>query len=240
MKKYIYIGLLLGVFISCGKQKDVKLAEVAREDITEMTDYSAVYFFWNPEKEDSLEVNRNNLITSTNWIFHIDKRLTLEQLTPALIALQEKKENAKMHKNEAAKNYFSVNNKSIKNLSFIDITETQFRFDSQFSKFYIEENPAEFKDKHPFTINFKRDNSVTLDQTPSKKEDIIKFIKEFADFAAPGEKTILYLNFDKHLTFQQYIEDYELIKKSTGNLITIAPIQFVYDEGKLPDCGCTL
>lgn len=240
MKNLLYITIVTILLMSCGKSKDVLLPAVEQEKITEMQDHSEVYFFWNSEKPDSLEINKNNLISTTNWVFHIDKRLTLEQLIPRLIALQNKKANAKMHKNEEAGNYFSVNNKRIKNLSFIDFTNTDFRFDKEHSKFYIEEHPEEFKDLNPFTINFKRDLTVTLNQTPYDKDGMVDFIKEFADFTTKNEKTVLYLNFDKHLTYQQYIDGYELIKKATGGLIYISYIQFIYDEDKLPDCGCTL
>ncbi|SFU34369.1 hypothetical protein SAMN05216480_101895 [Pustulibacterium marinum] len=239
MKKYIFLFLIVS-FISCGNKKEIELPEVSTATKTDMLDYSAAYLFFNPNEKDSVELNRKNLISTTNWVLHVDKRLALKQAIPTIKMLQEKKKNNEMHKNEDAKNYFSVNNKEIENLSFIDFTETEYLVDDQFSKFYIEEHHNDYTNKFPITINFNKENKITLNGTSAERGELVAFIKEFADFSAPNKETILYLNFDEHLTFQQYITNLQLAKKAAGDLITIAPIQFVYNEGKLPDCGCTL
>lgn len=239
MKKFLllFIGVTL---IACGNSKKIELPEVDSAPKTDMLDYSVAYLFFNPEMKDSIELNRKNLISTTNWVLHIDKKLALKQAIPTIKKLQEKKANNEMHKNEAAKNYFSVNNKSIENLSFIDFTQTKYLYDDQFSKFYIEKHHNDYKDKFPITINFNKENNITLNGTEAKRGELVAFIKEFADFSAPNEETILYLNFDEHLNFQQYINNLQLAQKAAGDLITISPIQFIYNESKLPDCGCTL
>ncbi len=61
------------------------------EEITEVIDVSPVYLFFD-EVTDSVEFNRRNMISSTNWLVNIDKRLTLKQVLPHLQYLQEKRQ----------------------------------------------------------------------------------------------------------------------------------------------------
>ncbi|GLB54025.1 hypothetical protein NBRC110019_30660 [Neptunitalea chrysea] len=240
MKKLILLFLVIISLAACSKNKSVLLPEATLVDKTEITDISSAYLFYNLEEKDTVELNRKNLIISTNWIFNIDKRLKLYQVIPSIKMLQKKKDSNEMHKNENARNFFSVNNTDIKNLSFIDFTKTEFIFDDGFSKFYIDDNPEEFKGIFPITVNFKKDGTITLNQTPSDRDELVDFIKEFSSASAMGRTTVLYLNFDKHLTYQEYITDLTLVKTAIGNSINLSPMQFIYDEDKLPDCGCTL
>ncbi|GLB50579.1 hypothetical protein [Neptunitalea lumnitzerae] len=239
MKKLILLISAICLF-SCGKQKTIELPETLSSDTTEMEDYSPAYLFYNTENKDSIELNRKNLIITTNWVLHIDKRLKLYQAIPTIKILQAKKADAKMHKNEDAKNYLTVNDKTIENLGFIDFTETEFVYDTAFSKFYIDDNPEKFTETFPLTVNFKQNNGVTLNQTETTKEELVDFIKEFSAASAMGRAPLIYLNFDKHVTYQDYITDLQLVKKAIGDSIKLSPIQFIYDETKLPDCGCTL
>lgn len=238
--KYYYILFLIVLCLGCSKPKEVNLPEVSHANTTTMEDYSAVYFFYDTEQQDSLNLNRNNLISTTNWVFHIDKQFALKQIIPNIKKLQQKKADAKMHKKEGVKNYFSVNNTEIANLSFIDFTSTDYQFDDQFSKFYIDEHPAEYEGKFPITINFNKDNAITLNGTATEKDELVAFIKEFAEFSANGSETLIYLNFDENLSFQDYITDLLLVQQAKTEHITIASQQYVYNEAKLPQCGCTL
>ena len=80
--KYFYI-LLISVFLfSCGNEKTLLLPEIEQSNITELQDVSAAYLFYDETKKDSVELNRKNLISTTNWLVNVDKRLTLKQAIP--------------------------------------------------------------------------------------------------------------------------------------------------------------
>src|SRR5690606_34637928 len=117
----LFIILLL--IFSCGKDKVVQLPEIESAPISEVNDISAAYIFYDENKPDSVELNRNNLISTTNWLFNVDKRLMLKQSIPQIKLLQEKRRNAQLHKNESARNYFTCNDTSKKTLGFIDFTD---------------------------------------------------------------------------------------------------------------------
>lgn len=240
MKKIILITIFLATLMACETQKSVELPKADHTEITTMENYSPVYFFYNTAEKDSLELNRKNLISSTNWVFHIDKKFSLKQMIPTLKMLQQKKIDA-VHKDSFTKNYLTIHNTSIENLGFIDFQDTEYVFDSDFSKFYIDSHPEKFEHFFPISVNFKSKDSITIDGTPTTLKEMNSFIKEFADFSTTQENTALvFLNFESHLSYQDYITFLTHVQTVASKNINISPKQFIYTESKLPDCGCTL
>jgi hypothetical protein len=89
MKKAAFIILFLSL-LSC-KDKAVLLPQVDQSIVTTLNDHSPIYMFLKTEGKDTLiDVNRKNSISSTNWIFNIDKRLPLRLVVPEVIKLQAK------------------------------------------------------------------------------------------------------------------------------------------------------
>ena len=130
MKNYYLI--LLSIFIlSCNNERVLLLPEVEQAEVTEVLDVSPAYIFYDETQPDSVLLNRKNLISTTNWLVNVDKRLTLKQAIPHIKFLQDKKRDAKMHKNENAKNYFTCNDTSIGDLGFIEFTDVSFHNNSK-------------------------------------------------------------------------------------------------------------
>ena len=118
--------ILLFVLFSCGEKETILLPKSDSTIIKEVQDYSPIYLFFKTKGKDTLvEVNRKNSISSTNWIFHIDKRLPLRLVVPEIIKLQDKKEGS-AHKSESSENYFSYSDSLHKNLAFIPFTKLKF------------------------------------------------------------------------------------------------------------------
>lgn len=203
LKKIGFTGLITIFFWSCGNEKVIQLPEIQQAKINEVLDVSPAYIFYDETQQDSVELNRKNLIISTNWLFNVDKRLTLEQAIPKIKFLQDKKRNAKMHKNEAAKNYYTCNDTSIKNLGFIEFTEVN----------YIEKtNP---KNNSILAINSL--NNITLQHQDLKltEVDIDNLIIQLeSNFSNNEENIVLTFHLNKHLNFQDYIT----IKNKLQNL----------------------
>src|SRR5690606_14870685 len=122
MKKILFLAIIT-LFYSCGKEKVIQLPEIQHADISKIDDVSVAYLFYDETLPDSVDLNRKNIITTTNWLINVDKRLSLKQAIPHIQFLQEKKENSS-HKKENAKNYFTCNDLSRKNLGFIEFTNT--------------------------------------------------------------------------------------------------------------------
>ena len=198
LNRFIFITILF-LFFSCGNEKVIQLPEIQNAEITQILDVSPAYIFYDETKQDSVELNRKNLIISTNWLVNVDKRLTLEQALPSIIKLQEKKRNATMHKNEKARNYYTCNDTSIKNLGFIDFTNI----------YYVDN----FKSINLDSINQFNELVFTKNKTSliTNNQEIVENdnndLNLLFDYLKENDKSeeLIFLNFKKDLNFQEYI-----------------------------------
>ena len=73
--RVVLVGLLALLFVSCNSEKKILLSQISGSEILEIVDYSPIYFFFDTKDRDTLiEVNKNNLISTTNWVFNIDNK----------------------------------------------------------------------------------------------------------------------------------------------------------------------
>lgn len=211
LNRFIFITVLF-LFFSCGNEKVIQLPEIQNAEITQILDVSPAYIFYDETKQDSVELNRKNLIISTNWLVNVDKRLTLEQALPSIIKLQEKKRNATMHKNEKARNYYTCNDTSIKNLGFIDFTEVVYRLN------YSETNSEDIEiDDNSFDINLIINSleDITINSFIISGETNLNRLNDYLkeklnvlnldDKEHGGDFYNLQIGFNKSLSFQDYI-----------------------------------
>ena len=199
MKKLL-IAFCLLVLCACGKEKSVLLPEIQNTKITEITDVSPAYLFYDETKPDSLELNKNNLIISTNWLVNVDKRLTLKQVIPSIIKLQEKKRNSD-HKNKNARNYFTCNATSIKNLGFVDFTDVVYDYEREDEDGKIEPENTIFI----VVLNLNKIIVYPLDKDDfeTNTNDFETNLKE--SLPINNEKVNVKLSFNEILSFQDYI-----------------------------------
>lgn len=210
--KYIYSILTFVLFFSCGNEKVVQLPEINHTEITEILDVSPAYLFYDETKPDNIELNRKNLIISTNWLVNVDKRLTLKQAIPKIVFLQNKKRNATMHKNEAAKNYYTCHYKKINNLGFIEFTDIYYH------EVTIEDYLSKQNIKEYHIINFNSD-SVFI------KNKSIK-LEELKPLDSIDSK--VFLRFDKSMSFQKYIGYKDQLAKIDSIQLNIDNDEFIY------------
>jgi hypothetical protein len=223
--------LLIIICFSCGKEKTIQLPEISHSAIHEVNDVSPAYIFYNESEKDSVELNRKNLIMSTNWLVNVDKRLLLRQAIPSIEMLQEKKRNAKMHKNEAARNYFSCNDTSIKNLGFLDFTDIVYHngIDGNIieSQGIYETLPSETTN-HVLSIVFKSNDSISINSAPSNASEFIDRLKHM-DSIQNQIMGIVYLKFNENLTFQQYITFKSMLSQLKLQHATISYDEYIFD-----------
>jgi len=232
-------GILVTILLSCDK-KDVQLPKTDKTVVKELLDHSPVYLFFDTNGTDTLvEVNRRNTIGSTNWVFNIDKRLPLKLVIPEVMQLQEKKQSSS-HNREDSMTLYSYSDSIGSNLAFLPFTDVKYFFDNEFSKFYIKRNVELYMPYHNFTINFNKNNQITIDGNEMERSELPNFIKEFSDFMSEGKTTILHLNFDSSLTYEQYIQNKILVWEITDERIQLSSYEFIYDPKKLPACDCKL
>ncbi|XMO87080.1 hypothetical protein AAFN75_02050 [Algibacter sp. AS12] len=228
MKNLLYV-LLLTVFFSCGNDKVVLLPEINHSEITKILDVSPGYLFYDETKTDSVELNRKNLISTTNWLINVDKRLTLKQVIPHIKYLQVKKANSS-HKKEGVKNYFTCNNTSKKNLGFIDFTDVV----------YIEMTK---KDSFPKLTRSEKINQyvITLNgQNGAIRNAVENLITKNSDKSHLSESfknliknkhsiTELILKFNENITFQEYINFKSILLKKDIDNVIISKNEYIFN-----------
>lgn len=231
MRIKYFTGLLITLMLfSCGKEKSVLLPEIENAKITEVLDVSPAYLFYDETQPDSIELNRKNLIGTTNWLFNVDKRLTLEQVIPKIVFLQDKKRNAQIHKNENAKNYYTCNDTSIQNLGFIEFTNVRYKHKTLSEYFKFNKR----SEKMSLALNVISANNYSLEtlykdesntEVYTNIEDALQKIK---DGFETEQNFKLYLLFSSKLSFQEYITNKSKIQNLEDEGIPIEDNEFIY------------
>lgn len=196
MKGLIYL-FVITIFLSCSNERVLELPEIEKAEITEVLDVSPAYIFYDETQPDSTLFNRKNLIGTTNWLVNVDKRLTLKQVIPHIQYLQDKRKKASMHKNEAAKNYFTCNDTSIKNLGFIEFTDVNYSDSSEISQ----DNKTCIMTVNSFKeITFSSSADLNISFSKENFSSVLPVLK--SEF---GESIKLIMSFNEALSFQDYI-----------------------------------
>lgn len=225
--KHILLLFITFCFFSCGNEKVLQLPEINHSKITDIDDISPAYLFYDLEK-DSIELNRQNLISTTNWLVNVDKRLTLKLVIPQIKFLQNKKKRAG-HKKEGIKNYYTCNDTSRKNLGFIEFTETVYHEET--SANYLSKLSNINDSQNSITINFDKNNKITIvngvlksNISNSTKENLLINLKKLDTLNG-----IIFLNFDETLNFQDYISYKSLIEKADLTETKISNNEFIFN-----------
>lgn len=208
--------IFLLILFSCGNEKVLQLPEISHSDITEINDVSAAYLFYDETQKDSVELNRKNLISTTNWLVNVDKRLTLKQVIPHIKFLQEKKKNSS-HKNEKAKNYFTCSDTSRKNLGFIEFTDVVF-YEKSSAEYFSETSELKFPKRLNIHFNSLEEINLVLvtnnlEFKTSNKSELVNDIKTI--LKSEKENIEIILDINAFISFQDYI----LIKSVLSQLV---------------------
>lgn len=226
MKRIVLI-LLTAFSFSCA-ERELQLPVTTANDIKEILDVSPIYMFYD-EATDSIYFNRKNMISTTNWLVNIDKRLTLKQILPHLQYLQEKRRGDGMHKNENAKNYFTCFNEDTKNLSFIEFTNIEYNESSSID--YVSKISDANIPKTIIAIEVKSTDDITIvnpsSENNTSKSNISSLLSDIKQLN--NEDYLIYLNFGLSLNFQDYIAIKSKLLKIDFDSIHISEKEFIHN-----------
>ena len=185
MKKLVFL-LFSILMISCGEKKEVLLPVAKETIVADVKDHSPIYFFFKLEEKDTIvDVNRNNSISSTNWLFNIDKRLPLRKVILEIKKLQNKKEGSS-HRSATSENYFTYTDTVKKSLAFMSFTKIHYKL----------EKP----DFNVVYFHLDRNDLVHYNELVFSKSQLQEFVNKL-----PSHSKI-YFSFDKGMSFGKYIE----------------------------------
>jgi hypothetical protein len=164
--------LLISIIVISCQNKEVQLPKLQNSHNLEVLDQTMVYIFFETKGKDTIAItNRKNTVSTTNWIFNIDKRLKMKHIIPELLKLQKKRESVSFHKNENAKNYMAYSDTLHKNWSFLDFTKTKFFMIQSIPKtekgnlaLIKSKNQIEFMGKIYGLVDFKKQMNLIIDR----------------------------------------------------------------------------
>ena len=230
MKKLLV--LLIFIFIlSCAK-KEVKLPVLAEKGIQELHNHSQVWFFFEIENKDAVAiVNRKNTISTTHWIFNIDKRLPLKAIIPSIIKLQYKHANS-MHSEKGMHDYFSYSDTVSKKLSFIEFDGVIFKTDNRLSKNFIEENSSDYINYYNINLVFYQ-NNIWINDVKIDKSNFKSALLAILANSSEGKQPMMHLNFSQNLLYQDYLFYRTMIHDIDTKKNLVNQNEFIFNENKV-------
>lgn len=218
MKSYhlLYFTIFLTLILSCSK-KEVQLPLIELDGLTEVTNHSSIWLFFEENGKDTLAVlNKNNKIINTNWILNIDKRLTMKSVAPYLIEMQFQKIKPSMHKKEGTYLYFSFANLKSNNFYLIEFKPTNIiQTSDQLKKHNHQEQLIEIDiQKENIFINNIKTEWDQLEQKlrDHKKKDSLNNFK-------------IFLKYNENISYQEYLNTKTVLSKIN---IAIDSTEYIY------------
>lgn len=209
MKKIVIALLLISLF-SCGK-KEIQLPQLNETIIADVKDHSPIFMFFELNGKDTLiDVNRSNSISSTNWLFNIDKRLPLKLVIPEIQKLQAKKEKSS-HKKEGSENYFTYMDSKKKTLAFLPFTTVVYE---------------QAKPNFGVVIFHNKNGIFAVNGVEVDKENLQNHLDSL-----PSDKPNKFLFcFDKEVSFEKYLEAIVYLNKISVEYpsLQLSNTQYIY------------
>lgn len=225
MRKLTLI-LLSFLMLGCAK-KELKIPTLAEKGIQELHNHSQVWLFFEVKNNDTLAVvNRKNTISTTHWIYNIDKRLPLKAIIPSIIKLQDKHANS-MHSEKGMFDYFSYSDTITKKLSFLKFDGVTFETIDEMSK-KSEENTAKYQNYHNIQLVFNK-NSILMDSVETDKSNFKNELTAILKLPSEGKKQMLHLNFNENLLYQDYLFYRTIIHNLSNENIIINKNEFIFN-----------
>ncbi|MFN3755590.1 MAG: hypothetical protein ACK4RM_01415 [Flavobacterium sp.] len=238
MKYNSFVPLIIGLITMVSCQRELQLSHGDYTVLGEMTDHTPVYLFFEDKNGDTLiELNRKNTVSTTNWIYHVDKRLPLHLVIPKIINLQQMREDNQMHKNEEAGNFYSYSDSTNQSLAFFPFKELKYTFNTYHSVKYATEFPEYHQHYRLYALTFLPGGEVVVNGTKVPFTELESFLSDFLAFEADGQRVMLYLNFHQGLTFDVYLKGVLLAIKLQQPGLEVSKTHFVFDP-KILECDC--
>ena len=230
--------LLLLLIISCNK-KEIKIPTLDAKGIQEIHNHSQVWFFFEIKNNDTIaKLNKKNTISTTHWIYNIDKKLALKSIIPSIIQLQDKHANS-MHSEEGMHDYFSYSDTISKKLSFLEFDTVIFKTDSLTSKEYLKNQARDYKNYKNINLTFT-ESKIWIDDMPVEKKDFKTNILKIIEISSSEKQRMLHLNFTENISYQGYLFYKTLINSIVNENIKTNNLEFIFNEEKVGFCYCLI
>jgi len=218
-KNSLRIVLISLLAWSCAKE-EVKLPINGIAGIQEpIYDNTQIWMFYEMNQDTvALTLNKNNKISSTNWVFNIDRRLPMRLVAPKVQAVVEgrKAVDEKTDK-PSVFNYFSYVDTLSQKMSTIKFNRIQYRMVSEFPAV----NTAVDSLNQPLQIILK-ESGLTVNNAVMTPEALTTYL---ATKSTPNRAVHVYM--DGNLSYGDYIELKAILASYQPITNTSYPIEYV-------------
>lgn len=237
MKNLILLFFTLTI-LSCSK-KEVKIPTLAEKGIQEVFNHSQVWFFFEVKNNDTIaNLNRKNTISTTHWIYNIDKRLPLKSIIPSIIELKYKHANS-LHSEEGMHDYFSYSDTISKKLSYLEFDTVIFKTDSLTSREYLNSNYEKFENYYNINLIFT-ETKAWINDMPFEKKNFKTNLLKIIESSPTEKQKMLYLNFTENISYQGYLFYRTIINSIVNENIKLNNLEFIFNEEKVGFCDCLI
>lgn len=213
--------------IGCAK-KELKIPTLAEKGIQEIQNHSQVWLFFEVKNNDTVAVvNRKNTISTTHWIYNIDKRLPLKAIIPSIIKLQDKHANS-MHSEKGMFDYFSYSDTISKKISLLKFDGVTFETIDVLSKNFLEENAANHPNYHNIQLVFNQ-NKVLINAVETAQSNFKNDLLAFLKLPDEGKQPMLHLNFNRNLLYQDYLFYRTIINNLSDENILVNKNEIIFN-----------
>ena len=201
----IVIAFLLITLVSRSK-KEVKIPIIALDGEEEVTNNSQIWMFSKEKNGKKLiKVNEKNRISTTHWLFNIDKGLPIKEVLPEAVRLRIKHNEKSPHNTGGMNNYFSYVNSLNNKWSFYHFDSIQYKF--------VKEQVLQNHRKESDTILIKISNTDFGLRTISKTDSL----------------QIIQPAFEDNLSFQNYMQSKAELEKLIS-LKQISRVEYIFSK----------
>lgn len=199
-KRFLLIAALL--FLCQCSDKEVLLPVVEEGGIAEIENHSSIWIFYDPSEQESKAVlNKNNKLLNTNWIFNIDRRLTMKDVIPQLQNMQADRNKDSMHKKEGMVNYFSYADSKNERISLVKFPEINFLLMDNTG----ESNTVELDTTRCLVKVHVYEDRLQADGHSFERTGL-NDIHSKLGVCKDGKTEVIQLIYDEELSFQSYLE----------------------------------
>ncbi len=233
--KYPFLVLLFPVLVWACSKPDIYIPVNDNKGPTGINDLSQVYIFFqvNNNGDTVSDMHKNQIISSTHFVVHIDRRLPVRTLINDLNWLYRKRHKKSIH-NVPGKHLFFSHVDSVSNrirlnpFDSLQIISPFYRSGS-----YVKKNNKSFEGKHLIHTDLTPEHFVVAGRAfrfPEQKSGIASYL-----YRLTGQsKSYIALNVNYHVRYERYNDLYGFLVHLDSNRVVLLHEQFWYNPKELP------
>ncbi len=234
--RHIIIILILLFIVSCSKP-DIYLPRNDNTGLTGINNLSQVYIFFKINKDgDTIsDMHKNQIITSTHFVVHIDRRLSIKNLIHDLEWLHKKRFKKSIHYVPGMHLFFSHIDTVHDKLRLVKFDSLEILSPFYFSTRYVKKYPKNYAGLNIIHLNLQRDGlrlENKIYSFPLNKPTIAKEIYRLCNKNRPN---YIMLNVDYYTKYERYNDVYGFLVNLDSAKVKLAHKQFWYNPSELKE-----